>query len=208
MIATKSIKETILAELKTKAIVSIPASEADYLSVAADLPFKVEYHDSEIITMGLATPKHEALVMNIGTILNILFSENENLMVYGSNVGVQIPKFEGGYYMPDALVVKGELELIAKSNCIISNPYIIVEVLSPATSKFDTSDKFDEYKTLESLKQIIFINQHKVSVASYIRTEKPNTWLHQDCRILEESITIENSEVSLATIYRKVKFER
>ena len=82
-----------------------------------------------------------------------------------------------------------------------------MEVLSKATQDFDITEKLHEYKRLESLRQVIFINEHKVSVESYIRTEKPNTWLHQDCRTLEESITIENSEVSLATIYRKIKFE-
>jgi hypothetical protein len=96
MVVTKSIKERVLEELKTKEMVCIPASEEDYFSVAYDLPFKVEYHDSEIITTGLATPTHEALVMNMGTILNILFGDTDNLFVYGSNVGVQIQKFEGG----------------------------------------------------------------------------------------------------------------
>ena len=208
MVATKSIKETILEELKTKELVCIPASEEDYFSVAFDLPFKVEYHDSEIITMGLATPTHEALVMNMGTILNILFGDTDNLFVYGSNVGVQIPKFEGGYYLPDVLVVRDEPIFKAHSTAIITNPYIIVEVLSKSTEDFDVTEKLHEYKLLPSLQQVIFVNQKRVGVMSYLRSENPEIWLNQDFYKETDQIMIENSPILLKEIYKKVKFQK
>lgn len=208
MVAAKSIKETILEELKTKEIVCIPASESDYLDLASKLPFKVEYHDSEIITMGLATPTHEALVMNIGTILNILFGDTDNLFVYGSNVGVQIPKFEGGYYLPDVLVVKDGLIFKANSTAIITNPYIVVEVLSKATENFDLSEKLHEYKHLESLQQIIFVNQKKVGVMNFLRSENPNIWLNQDFYDEADIMQIDGKAVAVKDIYKKVKFEK
>ncbi len=208
MIAEKSIKETILEELKTKEIVCIPASEADYLDLASNLPFKIEYHDSEIITMGLATPTHEVLVMNMGTILNILFGDVENLFVYGSNVGVQIPRFEGGYYLPDVLVVKDEPIFKANSTAIITNPYIIVEVFSKATEGFDITEKLHEYKTLPSLKQIIFVSQKEMGVMSFLRSENPNIWLNQDFYNETDVMQIDGKDIAVKDIYKKVKFEK
>ncbi len=70
MVATKNLKEEILEQLKTKRLARISASEKDYFSVAYKIPFKVEYHDSEIITMGLASYWHELLVTNIIILLN------------------------------------------------------------------------------------------------------------------------------------------
>ena len=206
MVITKNLKESIVEQLKTQELVCIPASEEDFLSLAFALPFKVEYHNSEIITMGLASFWHETLVMNMGTILNILFSTNESFYVLGSNSGIQIPKFEGGYYMPDVLVVKDEPIFKENSTAIISNPYIVVEILSKAKENFDLSEKLHEYKQLESLQQIIFISQKKVSVTSYLRSENPNIWLNQDFYEENEQILIENTPISLKDIYKKVKF--
>lgn len=208
MVAAKSIKETILEELKTKEIVCIPASEEDYFSVAFDLPFKIEYHDSEIITMGLESFWHETLVMNIGTLLNILFSDSDEHYVLGSNSGVQIPKFEGGYYMPDVLVVKGEPVFKANSTAIVTNPYVIVEVLSRATEVFDVTEKLHEYKSLPSLKQIIFVSQKELGVMNFLRSENPNIWLNQDFYDETDIMQIDGRDIAVKDIYKKVKFEK
>jgi len=53
MVLAQDLQSTILERLKTEAVVRIPASEVEYFAVADQLPFKVEYHISEIITMGL-----------------------------------------------------------------------------------------------------------------------------------------------------------
>lgn len=208
MVIDKNIKETILSEVTTQKLVRIPASKDDYFALAEELPFKVEYHENEIITMGLASLWHEAIIMNLGGILNVLFFRNDEILVLGSNSGVQIPKFEGGYYMPDVTIVKGNPIFKENSTAIITNPYIIVEVLSPATKAFDLSEKLPEYKLIESLQQVIYVNPEKVSVSTFIRSENPNAWINQDFYSLEDSITVEGANISLADIYRKIVFEK
>jgi Uma2 family endonuclease len=208
MVVAKSIKETILEELRTKEIVCIPASEEEYLDLASKLPFKVEYHNSEIITMGLASFWHETIIGNMIWILKNLFSDSEEYYVLGSNLGVQIPKFEGGYYMPDVLVVKGEPIFKANSTAIITNPYIIVEVLSKATEVFDITEKLHEYKSLPSLKQIIFVSQKELGLMNFLRSENPNIWLNQDFYNEDDRMQIDGKEIAVKDIYRKVKFEK
>ncbi len=90
MIKTKKLDKEILDQLKTKDLVRIPASEEEYLSVAFYLPFKIEYHVSEIITIGIASYWHEMLASNRIEILRKLLS-NKLYNVTGSNSGVQIP---------------------------------------------------------------------------------------------------------------------
>jgi Uma2 family endonuclease len=208
MITTHQLKETIIEQLKTQEIVRIPASEGDFFTLANELPFKIEYHDSEIITMGLSTPWHEMLIMTLGGILYNLFYDQGGFSVLGSNTEVQIPKFEGGYYLPDIVVVKGEIELKEESNCIITNPYIVIEILSKSTANYDRGEKLPEYKRLESLQQIIFINQDKLEVESYERTDKPNTWLNQTLTNSEESLLIHEKPIALKEIYRNIQFAR
>ena len=208
MVITKDLKEDIIKRLGTEVLVRIPASEEDYFSVAYTLPFKVEYHENEIITMGLVSYWHETAVSTLIGIFYSLFSERDELNILGSNSGVQIQKFEGGYYMPDVMVVKGKPAFKPNSTAIITNPYIVVEVLSLATSTFDVESKLPEYKHLESLQQIIFVSPKKVFVSTYIRSEKSNIWLNQDFHSLDESIVVEGVNISLSAIYKKIKFEK
>jgi Uma2 family endonuclease len=206
MVITKNLAEQITEQLKIKELVAIPASEKEYLELAQTIPFKIEYHNCEIITMGLASFWHETLVMNLGLILNNLFLNAEDIFITGSNTGVQIQKFEGGYYMPDVLVVKGSPQFKENSKCIITNPFIIVEVLSDSTTNFDKNDKLQEYQTLESLQYIIFVSQKKVSVSTYTRTDKPNTWINQNFREIAESFSLGEDTVLIKDIYRKIQF--
>jgi Uma2 family endonuclease len=208
MVITRNLKEEIIEQLKTKELVRIPASEEDYFSVAYDIPFKVEYHENEIITMGFASYEHEKITAKLIFLLSQIFEgKGGDFDILASNSGVQIPKFEGGYYMPDVMVIKGEPNFKAKSNCIITNPYLIVEILSPSTKNFDLSEKLPEYKLLDSLQQVIYINPKKVNVTTYTRTENQNTWINQDFYSLEDSFMVEGASVSLSDIYRKIKFD-
>ena len=208
MVIAKNLKETILTELNTQQLVRIPASEEDFFSVTKELPFKIEYHQNEIITMGLASYWHEKITATfIGLLFQLLNLKKDDYDILGSNSGVQIPKFEGGYYMPDVMVVKGNPVFKANSKTIITNPYIIVEVLSPATKAFDLSEKLSEYKLLSSLQQVIYINPEKVSVSTFIRSENPNTWINQDFYNLEDALSVEGNSILLSDIYHKIKFE-
>jgi Uma2 family endonuclease len=206
MIVTKDLRKDILKRLKTEPLVRIPASEDDYLKLVASFPFKIEYHQAEIYTMGLSSFYHELITGMVITLLNNLFSSNNEYHILGSNAGIQIPKFEGGYYMPDVVVVKGTPAFKKNSTSIFTNPHIIVEVLSPSTAEFDFEAKLPEYKHLESLQQIIFINQKRIEVSSFIRTEKPNTWINQDFYELTDEMQIDGNPVSIGAIYNKVKF--
>ncbi|HOY18020.1 MAG TPA: Uma2 family endonuclease [Haliscomenobacter sp.] len=183
----------------------IPASEEEYFAIAEQLPFKVEYHNSEIITMGLASYFHEIIVANWIFILRSILPDE--FTVLGSNSGIQIPKFEGGYYLPDVMVVKGEPAFKPNSSAIITNPYLIVEIHSPSTAQFDSDIKLPEYKQQESLQQIIYVNQDRAQVSSYRRTDQPNTWINQEFFNLEEVMQVEGQEVLIKDIYRKIKFE-
>lgn len=64
--------------------------------------------------------------------------------------------------MPDVMVIQGEPSFKLRSNCIITNPYLIVEILSPSTKNFDLSEKLPEYKLLNSLQQVIYVNPKRL----------------------------------------------
>ncbi|MFN4147901.1 MAG: hypothetical protein ACK4GN_19080, partial [Runella sp.] len=95
MVTTKDLKAELLERLKTEKIVVVPASEKQYLSLAKHFPYKIEYHNAEIYTMGLASYHHELIIARLITLLSILFDSQDEYTVLGSNSGVKISKFEG-----------------------------------------------------------------------------------------------------------------
>ena len=207
MTTTDQLKATILEQLKTQELIRLPASEEEFFALSAQLPFKIEYHESEIVTMGLASYWHEVLIMTLGGIFYNLFSSKKDFTVSGSNTGVKIPKFEGGHYLPDIAVVKGAPEFKSGSTAVILNPYTVVEVLSPSTNDFDLSEKLPDYKLIESLQQVIFVSQKKRMVSSYTRSEQPGVWLNQDF-FEGDTILIEEMPVALRDVYDKVQFAK
>ncbi len=207
MTTTDHLKATILEQLKTQELVRVPASEEEFFTLSAQLPFKTEYHESEIVTMGLASYWHEVLVSNFIFILKTIFGQDESAFVLGSNIGVQIPKFEGGYYLPDVSVVKDAPKFKPGSTAIITNPHLVVEIHSPSTGDFDISDKLPNYRRIESLQQILFVSQKKRMVSTYTRSDQPGVWLNQDF-FEGDTILIENTPVALRDVYDKVQFAK
>lgn len=97
MVVAEHLIKSIQKQLETQALVKIPASEEEYMAIIAELPFKIEYHQSEIITMGLASIWHETIIANLIWLLQKILINNDDYLVLGSNAGVYVPKFEGDY---------------------------------------------------------------------------------------------------------------
>jgi Uma2 family endonuclease len=205
MVQTAELLDSIRGRLLTEQFIRIPASVEEYESVAYEKDLKIEYHNQEIIaTMGKVTPKHSRLSFIMGSILERFYESFENeFMVLESGACVHIPCISS-YYQPDMTVVNGEIKLKKDSTTEILNPYLIVEVLSKATQDFDMSEKFVNYKAIETIKQIIFVAQDRPWISTYTRTNEPNVWINTDYDSLENVAIIDNLTVSLKDIYKKI----
>ena len=205
MVAVENLAEYLLEQIKTQDVVCVPASEAEYLEIAPEFPGKLEYHNGEIIAMSLATALHELVVSAINRLLANYFFD-KNFLVTGSNAGLQIPRPDGHYYQPDLMVTEGEWIFKQGSTCIITNPYMLVEVLSPSTMKFDKEDKLPYYKDLPSLKYVVYAAQNRPYVTIYERTDQPDVWLNSDYRTLDSVAKLGDLTLPLREIYHKIQF--
>lgn len=90
----------------------------------------------------------------------------------------------------------------------ITNPQVIVEVLSKFTKAYDRTDKFNAYKAIPSFQEYIPIDQTKVQIEQYSKTANKR-WLYREYDE-EDTALVFNSfllEVPLSDIYEKVNFE-
>jgi Uma2 family endonuclease len=206
MVKTVELLHEIRERLLIEPFIRIHATLGEYESIADERDLKIEYHNEEIIaTMGRVTPIHSILGTRIINILSNYYDnlENENFWVLESGACVHIPSLNS-YYQPDMTVINGEIKLKEGTNTEILNPYIVVEVLSKATQDFDMSEKLVNYKTIESIKQIIFVAQDRPWISTFTRTNEPNVWINTDYDSLENTAIIDNLTVSLKDIYKKI----
>ena len=132
MVAVGNLAEYLLEQIKTQDVVRVPASEAEYLDIAPEFPGKLEYHNGDIIAMSLASALHELVVLFISRLLTNYYFDKD-FLVTGSNAGLQIPRPDGNYYQPDLMVTQGAWQFKKGSKAIITNPYLLVEVMLPGT---------------------------------------------------------------------------
>ena len=65
---------------------------------------------------------------------------------------------------PDVVVVCGELILAEGRSDTITNPVVIMEVLSESTRDYDRGTKFTAYRSIETLTDYILIDQDTVHI--------------------------------------------
>jgi Uma2 family endonuclease len=90
--------------------------------------------------------------------------------VVTSDQKVWVPRKEGFVY-PDAAVVCGRAEAYAGTTEVLTNPSLIVEVLSEATEKFDRGEKFEGYRSIATLRHYVMASSRHRLVEHFERAD-------------------------------------
>lgn len=194
-----------VATLEAGEPVTMLASWEEFDDFLNETDYRADYHDGQIIIMGLATLIHELLVIRLGHILSG-FYVGQPIYVAGSNAGIRKEE-KREHYNGDVLVVKGNPVFQGKSRSIITNPYLIVEVLSESTSNYDLGAKRRKYEQMETVQEIVFVDPFDREVLVCRRTKQPNAWLETTYRQPEDAVVIDGNTVSLDTIFANLPNE-
>ena len=107
---------------------------------------------------------------------------------------------------PDVVVVCGKPVLADERQDILLNPKVIVEVLSPSTEHHDRGVKFQNYRTIETLRDFILVAQNQVRIEQYTRVES-NTWTLREYQEISDMLAIESIGITvpIARIYERIE---
>ena len=155
--------------------------------------------------MAGASESHNLIVSNCIVTLGTQLRQRQ-CRVYPRDLRLRIPR-TGLFTYPDLMIVCGEPQFEYDRRDVITNPIVLVEVLSNSTEAYDRGVKFEQYRTLESLKQYVLIAQDRVSLESYRRTEEGD-WILSATGDLQHIHLLDSIECSLALadVYDKVVF--
>jgi Uma2 family endonuclease len=112
------------------------------------------------------------------------------------------------YTYPDVAALCGEPEFEDAEQDTLTNPSLIIEVLSDSTERYDRGDKFAHYRRLTSLQDYVLVSQRRPLVEHF--TRHGQEWILRMGEGLEAVLPIPamGCELPLADIYDKVSFGR
>jgi Uma2 family endonuclease len=128
----------------------------EYLALEGASNIKHEYLDGQIYAMAGGTPEHAALQLAVPS---LLFPQlrSGNGRALGSDLRIRVGATGLATY-PDVTIVCGPRELDPEDRNSVTNPTLLVEVLSQNTEEYDRGEKFAHYKRIPSLRQYVLVS--------------------------------------------------
>jgi Uma2 family endonuclease len=176
----------------------------EYLALERKAKYKSEYSNGFITAMSGASREHNLIAGNIHAVVWIQLADRP-CEVYQGDMRVRTSP-TGLYTYPDVVAFCGEPQFLDEEVDTLLNPTLIVEVLSPSTREYDRGDKFEQYQTIESLREYVLVSQDEVLVEHFVR--QGQEWVRSEIRDMTETLVLESigCAVPLRQIYQKVKF--
>lgn len=180
-------------------------SEEEYLAFERSALDKHELIDGEIVAMAGASRRHNVICSN--TTISVGYQlRGKTCEIYASDMRVRMKKGRYGY--PDVVVACGEPEFADDEFDVLLNPVVVVEVLSKSTRFRDKTEKLETYQKMESIQEVLLIEQDFLHIEHYIK-QTPMQWLLKIYEGSDEVIALTSIDCSLsvAEIYDKIVFE-
>lgn len=146
---------------------------ATYLATERDTDRKHEWLEGRVYAMAGGTVEHGLLRAAILVEIAALAAPC-GCRVMGSDVKVRVLATGLATY-PDASLVCGAIERDPDDRHAVTNPALLVEVLSDSTAEYDRDEKFSHYRRIPSLRDYVLVSQHERRVEVYSR-EPDDTW--------------------------------
>jgi Uma2 family endonuclease len=155
-------------------------SYEEYLAYERASELKHEYIGGEIVAMAGGSRRHSALAAKITATLGnirpsgcVVFQSDQRIRVLASGLATY----------PDVSMACGAIEgdPADPSGETITNPTLVVEVLSASTEQIDRGFKWQQYQRLPSLQEYVLVSQASPRVEIYRRLDV-DRWEYVDVK--------------------------
>ncbi|GAB2556698.1 Uma2 family endonuclease [Spirosoma areae] len=166
-----------------------------YLRQEREAEFKSEYIDGEIIPMAGASTNHNLIKENAAIYIGFHI-RGKGCRSMSSDQRVHVPT-DSLYAYPDIVVVCGPNQYHGEVHDTLTNPMLIVEVLSPGTAGYDRGDKFAHYRHSPTFTEYLLIDSEKIRTEVYRKHEQGYWFLASEADKLSEAIELASIGLSL-----------
>jgi Uma2 family endonuclease len=176
-----------------------------YLDLERHTEIRHEFLDGTVYAMSGGSSAHSAICFNLATILGV---QLRGTPCKGFSPDMKVRAGDASLYAyPDLAVVCGEPILHDDHGDVLLNPVVIFEVLSRSTEAYDRGEKFERYKTIETLTDYVLVSQDRPRLEHFSR-RPDGTWSRTEVSGLEPSLGIAsiNCRVPLSEVYDRIEF--
>jgi Uma2 family endonuclease len=177
-----------------------------YLEIDRRSDLKSEYFNGEIFAMSGASREHNLITFNISALLGPQL-KGRQCEAYANDMRVKVSSSRL-YTYPDIVVVCPVPIFDDKETDTLTNPTVIIEVLSKSTEAYDRGEKSVHYRKLGSLSEYLLVSQDNSHIEHFVR-QSNNQWLLTEADGLEAVIDLTSitCKLAMADVYDKVELE-
>ena len=186
--------------------IRVSKKPAEYLDMErTSLDIKHEFYGGEVFAMIGAGRHHNRINVNLTRKIGNKFEDdNFRCEVFSNDMRVKTAE---NYTYPDLAISCGDAEFEDDKFDTLTNPVVIIEILSNSTERFDRTKKFAYYRAISTLQEYVLVSQHECWVEQY--THQNDMWSYRSHGDMDQILKLEsvNCELPLSEIYLNIKFE-
>jgi Uma2 family endonuclease len=162
-------------------------SPEEYLAIERKAEYKSEYYHGEMFAMSGVGRRHDRINVRLTSLVEYHL-RGKRCETFSANMRV-LATSSGLYTYPDLSVVCEEPQFADAHIDTLTNPALLVEILSPSTEDYDRGKKAKLYRAIASLQELLFIAQDSYEVELY-RRQPDGSWSLLEAAGLESAITL------------------
>jgi Uma2 family endonuclease len=175
----------------------------EYLEIERKAEFKSEYFNGEMFAMSGCSRRHDRIAVQL-TLLLAQHLRGSTCEPFTANMRV-LATPSGLYTYPDLSVACDEPQFADGHVDTLTNPTLLIEILSPSTEDYDRGKKAKLYRAIPSLQELLFIAQDSYEVELF-RREADGSWRLLEAKGQDSKITLTSIgyTLTLRELYEKV----
>ncbi|MEH2072960.1 MAG: Uma2 family endonuclease [Nostoc sp.] len=178
----------------------------EYLQLEETSESKNEYRDGEIVSIAGNTTNHNEIAGNFYANFKLTI-RGKDYKIYMSDVKLWIQRYRI-YTYPDVMVISGKPIYEGNGTTQVTNPSIIVEVLSNSTQNYDRTNKFRFYRSIPELQEYIMIDQYEYLVEQFTKNVN-GQWVLTEYESVDAVLSLQSIDfkIPFSDIYEGVNLE-
>ena len=182
----------------------------EYLIAEERSETKNEFYDAQTFAVAGASEPHELVANEIRRLLGNQFADAGSACdALGSDTRILT---RGGLYTyPDVLVVCDDRQFSDESRMTLTNPFVLIEVLSPSTILYDLNTKSRLYRAIPSLTDYIAVWQDEMRARHHRQLDQPlreggDNWIAEEFDEPDDILFLPavDARLRLGDFYRRV----
>ncbi len=165
---------------------------------------RLEFINGTIVAMAGATLEHEMIIKRIMRFIDECL-EKKGCTVVTGGMRMHSPECEKAFLYPDIHIYCGEVKTqkLKHGAYALTEPTLIIEVLSTGTRNYDKGDKFECYRKIKSLKRYIMVESDtkEKEPTVYVRDIENEKTFTEKIIGIDETLDILGCQIAIKDIY-------